>query len=237
MMSQLEKYSCGSTKPTLKEISRLAALKLPLVATTTPIDIQKFMGKWFVIANIPMSVEVGASNSIENYHWDAARGAIDVLFEYVPKGASPQAVKSKSEMYARIVNAPINSFWALDPKILGLYLPLKLSYLVLEIADDGSYALIGVPDRSYFWVLTRLKPTIKEGGKASEILLATESLKGLEPQNPLLLVGGEAVSVAASKEIFELDIIMEQSIIRKALLKAKELGYDTEKVLCVKWSV
>ena len=81
MMSQLKKYSCESTKPTLKEISRLAALKLPLVATTTPIDIQKFMGKWFVMANIPMSVEVDASNSVENYHWDTARGAIDVLFE------------------------------------------------------------------------------------------------------------------------------------------------------------
>lgn len=217
MMSQLKKYSSGSTKPTLKETLRLAALKLPLVATTTPIDIQKFMGKWFVMANIPTSIEVGASNCIENYSWDAQRGSIDVLFEYIPKGGSPEAAKATSEMHAKIVNEPINSFWALNPKIFGFYFPLRLSYLVLEIADDDSYALIGVPDRSYFWVLTRLKPTIKEGGKVSETVVADGN--------------------AASKEILELDAVMEESIMRKALLKADELGYDTEKVMRVKWSV
>ena len=134
MMSQLAKLSNVSTRPTMKESLRLAALQLPLTATTTPLDIQKFMGKWYVMANIPMSVEVGASNCVENYSWDAQRKSVDVLFEYIPSGGKADAVKAKSEMHAKIVNNPINSFWALNPKILGIYLPLGLSYLVLEVA-------------------------------------------------------------------------------------------------------
>jgi lipocalin len=44
------------------------------------------------------------------------------------------------------------------------------------------------------------------------------------------------VCIAASKEIFELSTSMEAEIMRRAMSKAKELGYDTEKVLNIKWS-
>ena len=238
MMSQLEKWSNVSTRTsmeeTLRETLRQAALKVPLTATTAPIDIQKFMGKWYVMANIPMPLEVGASNSVENYAWDEKRKAIDVLFEYIPKDGKTDAVKSKSEMHAKIVNSPVNSFWALNPKILGIYLPLGLSYLVLQVADDGSYALIGVPDRSYMWILTRLKPTIKDGGKISDNYLSPGGLSDISSSGESK---SEPVCVAASREIFELSPSMEDTIMRNALKKAVELGYDTSKVLNVKWSV
>ena len=238
MMSQLEKWSNVSTRPsmeeTLRETLRQAALKVPLTATTAPIDIQKFMGKWYVMANIPMPLEVGASNSVENYAWDEKRKAIDVLFEYIPKDGKTDAVKSKSEMHAKIVNSPVNSFWALNPKILGIYLPLGLSYLVLQVADDGSYALIGVPDRSYMWILTRLKPTIKDGGKISDNYLSPGGLSDISSSGESK---SEPVCVAASREIFELSPSMEDTIMRNALKKAVELGYDTSKVLNIKWSV
>ena len=38
------------------------------------------------MANIPLSLEVGARNCIENYKWDDQRKGVDVLFEYVAKG-------------------------------------------------------------------------------------------------------------------------------------------------------
>ena len=239
MMSQLKKWSSSETRPSLKEQQQIAALELPLVATTTPVDIPKFMGKWYVMANIPMSLEIGAFNCVENYHWDAAKETIDVLFEYIPKGGAPQSTKAKSEMHAKIVNNPVNSFWSLNPKILGLYLPLGLSYLVLEVAEDGSYALVGVPDRSYLWVLTRLKPTNKEGGPYKNGTLPSVPVSMAASETtlpPIGAKGSEPVCVAASKEIFELSTVMEGSIMQRAMAKATELGYDTDKVLNVKWT-
>lgn len=143
MISNLQKYSSAATRPLLEEALRLAALKYPLKSSEKPVDISTFMGKWYVLANIPMSLEVGASNAIENYKYNEKTQEIDVLFEYVPKGSKKPEEKSKSEMKAKIVNAPVNSFWSLNPKVLGLFLPLNLSYLVVDVADDQSYALIG----------------------------------------------------------------------------------------------
>ena len=117
MMSQLEKWSKGD-KPSIEESARLAALKLPLKATPVVVDLPKFMGRWYVLANIPLSVEVGASNCVENYTWIEQSESIDVLFEYTSVGAAPAAPKAISEMHAKIVNNPVNSFWAL---ILFLY--------------------------------------------------------------------------------------------------------------------
>jgi hypothetical protein len=38
------------------------------------------------MANIPMAVEVGASNGVENYSYNKEKNRIDVLFEYIAKG-------------------------------------------------------------------------------------------------------------------------------------------------------
>ena len=42
--------------------------------------------RWYVLANIPLYVEQGATNCVENYAWNEERGGVDVLFEYLPKG-------------------------------------------------------------------------------------------------------------------------------------------------------
>ena len=234
MMSQLEKWSKGD-KPSVEESARLAALKLPLKATPVVVDIPKFMGRWYVLANIPLSVEVGASNCVENYTWNQQSESIDVLFEYAAVGAAPAAPKAISEMHAKIVNNPVNSFWALNPKVFGVYLPLGLSYLVLYVAEDGSYTIIGTPSRQNLWIMTRLKPTIKEGGLYKKTASTSTENGHIVPST--VTVDKTLPCVDAAREIFELDSVMEDSIMRKALAKAKELGYDENKVLSVKWSV
>lgn len=236
MMSQLEKWSKGD-RPSAAESARIAALKLPLKATTVTVDIPKFMGKWYVMANIPMSVEVGATNSVENYTWNKQTESIDVLFEYVASGGNPKAPKSTSEMHAKVSNSPVSSFWALNPKVWGIYLPLGLSYLILDVASDGSYALIGVPDRQYLWVLTRLKPTIKNGGQYKKIARTMTDSGAVIQAAATPAADASLPSVTGAKEIFELDSKMEDVIMLKALAKAKELGYDEEKVLLVGWTV
>ena len=233
MMSQLKKWSSGD-KPTVEESAQLASLKLPLTGTPVPVDIPKFMGKWFVMANIPLYLEVGASNCVENYTWNKEAQSIEVLFEFVAKGGSPAAPKSTSEMRAKIANNPVNSFWTLNPKILGIYLPLGLSYLVLDVAEDGSYALVGVPDRQNLWVLTRLKPTKKAGGPY--LKSKNDSAGSLEINSMTAASDTSLPCVSAAREIFELDADMEGAIMRRALAKAADLGYDVNKVLSIEWT-
>mmetsp|Transcript_7811 Transcript_7811/g.7878 ORF Transcript_7811/g.7878 Transcript_7811/m.7878 type:complete len:202 (+) Transcript_7811:94-699(+) len=191
----------------------------PLKPTSKNIDIASFMGKWHVMANIPMAVEVGASNGVENYSYNKEKNRIDVLFEYIAKDSSSSET-SKSEMHATIKNAPVNSFWALNPKIMGMYVPLNLSYLVLDVAENGSYALIGVPDRQYLWLLTRQKPTLKVGGKYIEGVCPTE--RGSMRVKP--------------GEDGELNKEREEILMKKAFSTAKDLGYDLSKILKVKWT-
>jgi lipocalin len=238
MMSKLNQWSIGN-RPSVAESTMLSALKAPLTATTVPIDIQKFMGKWHVVANIPLSLELGASNYLESYSWNPKTETINVLCEYIALGGIPTAPKSCSKMHAKIMNAPINSYWALNPKVLGVYLPIGLTFLILDVAEDGSYALIGVPNRQNLWVLTRLKPTIKEGGQYKKIA-STLTDEGSVAEATVFDDDSDernSLPLGPAREASELDLEMEDAIMWRALAKARELGYDDERVLAVKWTV
>eukprot|EP00622_Pseudochattonella_farcimen_P003162 FR738273.1.p1 GENE.FR738273.1~~FR738273.1.p1 ORF type:complete len:189 (+),score=24.91 FR738273.1:81-569(+) len=54
---------------------------------------------------------------------------------------------------AKVVNEAATQ-WSLSPKV-GVYLPLGITYLVLDCAPDYSYTVVGVPDRSYIWIMGR----------------------------------------------------------------------------------
>ncbi|KAJ1442062.1 hypothetical protein B484DRAFT_342920, partial [Ochromonadaceae sp. CCMP2298] len=62
---------------------------------------------------------------------------------------------------------PQNTLWAVDLLLLGLRLPLQPLHL-LEVAPDYSWCLLGTPDRTGLWVLTRQVPTAQRGGGVRE---------------------------------------------------------------------
>ena len=49
--------------------------------TVARVDLQRFMGDWYVIANIPTFIEKGAHNAIESYRLDSD-GTIAVTFTF-----------------------------------------------------------------------------------------------------------------------------------------------------------
>jgi dehydrogenase/reductase SDR family protein 12 len=129
--------------------------KEPLQAMKKPIELEKFMGKWYVISCIPTYFEKGVRNSVEEYVWDEKRGIVKVSFRYNKQGSQKE---SEVKQHAAIVNKETNTEWSLNPKF-GVYLPLKLPYLIIDCADDYSYSVIGYPDRAHIWVLSR-EPTL-----------------------------------------------------------------------------
>ena len=131
-------------------LSCSAKYDLPALKTVDQVDISKFMGDWYVIANIPTFLEKGAHNAIETYKWNEKEKHIDVIFSY--NADSFTGKKKTLTQKAFIYDQKTNAEWRIQ-----LFWPLKFPYLVIDLAPDYSYTVIGVPERSYVWIMARTK--------------------------------------------------------------------------------
>merc|ERR1712232_704665 len=126
------------------------ARKIPLQAIDRAIDLDCFMGRWYVVLNIPTYFDRDTVNNVEEYSYDESTETIEVSFTYCDKRMSK---RSELKQRAKVVNDR-KTQWSLKPKI-GVYLPLQIPYLIADCGEDYSSTIIGVPDRSYIWVMTR----------------------------------------------------------------------------------
>ena len=116
MCANLESYASnrqdevgGGSAPHITPAANAAG---KLQATQRPIEIEKFMGRWFVIGVIPTYLEQGGTNCIEDYSWNEAEQCVGVKFTYTKENGSPGEILQK----ASIVNAPTNTEWSLAVK-------------------------------------------------------------------------------------------------------------------------
>lgn len=130
-------FACSSTSK--EEIGKM---------TVPHIEIQRFMGKWYVQAGRFTYFEKEVHNAIEIYTWNESKQRIDIEFTY-NKGGFDGPIKSLPQT-AWIENASTNAHWKVSP-----FWPLKFDYLVLAVADDYSWTAIGVPNQKYLWIMTR----------------------------------------------------------------------------------
>lgn len=155
MMRNLDDWSNGRRPQDLMRKSEEQALssaasKVPLTALDRAIELDRFMGRWYVVLSIPTFFDRDTVNNVEEYTYDEATQTIDVVFSYCDKNMSKT---SQLKQRAKVVN-DMNTQWSLKPKV-GVYLPLQIPYLVADCAEDYSSTIVGVPDRSYIWVMTR----------------------------------------------------------------------------------
>jgi len=151
MMANLHAWANGARALTGPQVSGLAR-RAPLREQDAPIELSRFMGRWYVVAAIPTFVDRGAVNSIEDYVWNGRRQRIDVNFSM---RASLDAPLREYAQHAYVANGASGTRWSLNPKAGGVYLPLGLSYLVVHCADDYSSCIVGGPDRSFVYVMAR----------------------------------------------------------------------------------
>jgi lipocalin len=187
IMSLLERWSTlpfneGPLEVLLpnERVSRInfEASLTPLVAMDEQIDLHRYMGRWYVQANIPTSFDQDTINNIEEYVWDDDRKKVSVCFKYcnplkhVKNGeevVSPGPVKEILQ-----IGTPLSdngTEWALKVKLF-FYIPVPLRYLIIGINEDvpgsnfhertvaeGEYVscMIGVADRSAIWIMNRDK--------------------------------------------------------------------------------
>jgi len=127
-------------------LAACASQPLPPAARAGPVDLQRFMGRWHVIAHVPYFAERGHVASSDTYTL-RADGGIDVRYRYRKGFDSPE--KSFGSR-ATVKDGTGNRDWT--TWFFGV-IPTK--FRILEVAPDYSWALIGYPGRDLAWVFGR----------------------------------------------------------------------------------
>lgn len=126
---------------------------LPEQKTVDYVDIQKYMGDWNVIGTIPTMFD-GDYNPVESYTWNEKEKRVDIDYSY--NKDSFDGKKKHIPQKGFIANETTHATWKVQ-----VWWPFKSDYLILDLAPDYSDVIVGVPSRSYAWIMSR-KTTMPE---------------------------------------------------------------------------
>lgn len=121
--------------------------KTPPLTSKANIDLERYMGRWWVIANIPYFAENGKVATADVYALKPD-GKIDNVFAYRKAFDQPEQLMQAE---ARVYPGTNNNHWQV--RFWGGLIRSQL--LILEVSPDYQWALIGNPGRSLAWVFSR----------------------------------------------------------------------------------
>ncbi|MGL6224270.1 MAG: lipocalin family protein [Steroidobacteraceae bacterium] len=125
----------------------------PTIPVAQDVDIDRFMGDWYVIANIPTRFEVGAHNAIESYTRDKD-GSIATTFTYRDGGFHGPEKVMRPRGFVRPGTG--NAVWDMQ-----FVWPIKAEYLVAYVDPAYSQTIIARSALDYVWIMART-PTLTD---------------------------------------------------------------------------
>lgn len=131
-------------------LSGCATTKAPPIHTVDHVDLQRFMGSWYVLASIPTFLEKNAYNAVEAYSLNDD-GTIAVNFSF-HKGSFDGPLKTMRPK--GFIEDSSNAVWG-----MRFIWPIKAEYRICYLARDYSTVVIGRTARDYVWIMAR-KPHV-----------------------------------------------------------------------------
>lgn len=122
--------------------------------TVPHVDLPRYMGDWYVIANIPYFAEKDCFDSIESYAL-RADGDIDNWFTCRSKSFEAP-MKRRARALATVKDKTTNATWS-----VRFFKVISVKYLILDLDPNYQWMAVGHPSRRYGWVMARSK-TIPE---------------------------------------------------------------------------
>ena len=123
----------------------------PLEAIDRKVDLERFMGDWYVIGFIPVTIpffsEEGAHNAVESYRL-TDEGVIETTYTF-RQGAFDGPEKRMTPK-GWVHDEETNAEWRMQ-----FLWPFKAAYLIVYVDDDYQKTIIGVPNRKYVWIMSR----------------------------------------------------------------------------------
>ena len=111
-----------------------------------PIDLQRFMGRWYVIGRVPNFVERGHVASVNTYTL-RDDNKVAIHYQFREGFAEPE---EEIDIRAKVDEDSGNRRWR-----TWFYRVVPTHTRILEVAPDYSWALIGYPSREMAWIFAR----------------------------------------------------------------------------------
>ena len=119
------------------------------IHTVDKVDLNRFMGDWYVIASIPTFIEKDAFNAIESYRLEDD-GTVATTFKFNKGSFDGPLKKYHARGYVRDKGS--NAVWGMQ-----FIWPFKAEYRIIFLSEDYSQTVIGRTKRDYVWIMAREK--------------------------------------------------------------------------------
>ena len=119
----------------------------PPLQTEPYVDLDRFMGDWYVIASIPTSIEKSAYNAVESYRLDED-GTVATTFTF--RAGSFDGKQKTYRPRGFVKDKQSNAVWG-----MRFVWPIKADYRIVHVDADYTETVIGRVKRDYVWIMAR----------------------------------------------------------------------------------
>src|SRR6187401_2290500 len=119
----------------------------PPITTAPKVELERFMGPWYVIGNIPTSIEREAFNPVESYELDAD-GTIATTFSF-REGSLDGPLKTYCPR-GFVLDTRSNAVWG-----MRFVWPIKADYRNVYVSENYEHTIVGREKRDYLWIMAR----------------------------------------------------------------------------------
>ncbi len=130
-----------------------ACASKPSVPVVEKVELNRFMGKWYVIASIPTMIEKTIYNATETYTLNKD-GTIDTEFTF--RDGSFDGAQKKYNPKGFVRADTNNAVWGMQ-----FIWPIKAEYVISYLDEDYQQTIIARSSLDYVWLMART-PSITE---------------------------------------------------------------------------
>jgi apolipoprotein D and lipocalin family protein len=117
------------------------------ITAVAHVDLPRYMGAWYVIANIPTFPERNAYDAVESYEL-RADGRIQTTFHY--RNKSFEAPLKTMKPIGSVVPGTDNAVWGMQ-----FVWPIKAEYIIAYLDADYRQTIVARNKRDYVWIMAR----------------------------------------------------------------------------------
>lgn len=141
----------------------------PPLETVERVDLERYMGEWYVIANIPYFGERG--NVAGRAIYRMRDGRMDDIYRY--RDGDFDAPVEEMTGVAWVVDEETNAEWKVQ-----FYWPIRFGYYIIGLDENYQWTVVGHPSREYAWIMARAPELSDERYQA---LLELLEERGFDP--------------------------------------------------------
>jgi len=133
---------------------------LPPLETVDNLDLNRYQGRWYEIARLPNRFQKSCAGDVRVRYSLLQDGQVEVVNQCAEQDGGVKSVtglarKQDDDGPASKLEVRFAPAWlSFLPMVWG-------DYYVIDLAEDYSWAVVGHPERTYFWILSR-SPSLDE---------------------------------------------------------------------------